>query len=149
MITKIQAVEVASRAGCRTVLADGREKQILSRIIRGEEIGTLFLAGPKMNARARWIIGARPKGEITVDEGAMEALNRRKSLLPKGVTSVEGVFETGDVVLINSAYHAVTSMGSEEIRKIMGRHSRDIKEVLGSGRREEVARAEDIVALYP
>ncbi|MCK5735570.1 MAG: glutamate 5-kinase, partial [Spirochaetaceae bacterium] len=148
MITKIQAVEVAARAGCRTVLADGRQKNILNRILNGEEIGTLFLAGPKINARSRWILGARPKGEITIDEGALAALNRRKSLLPKGVTSVEGVFEAGDVVLINSSFHAVSSMGSDEILKIMGRHSRDVQTILGKGRREEVARAEDIVALY-
>jgi len=148
MITKIQAVEVAARAGCRTVLADGREKNVLMRIFNGEDIGTLFLAGPKLGARSRWILGARPKGEINIDEGAIEALNRRKSLLPKGVTSVSGVFEIGDVVLIESRYHAVTSMGSEEIRRIMGHHSREVQTVLGPGRKEEVARAEDIVALY-
>ncbi|MCK5250052.1 MAG: glutamate 5-kinase [Spirochaetaceae bacterium] len=148
MITKIQAVEVAARAGCRTVLADGRQKNVLNRIFKGEEIGTLFLAGPRMGARARWILGARPKGGISVDDGALAALERRKSLLPKGVTGVEGVFGIGDVVLIDSRYHAVTSMGSEEIRRIMGRHSRDVQTVLGQGRREEVVRAEDIVALH-
>ena len=148
MITKIHAVEVAARAGCRTVLADGREKDILIRILDGEEIGTLFLAGEKIGARARWILGAIPRGEIAIDKGAMKALTQRKSLLPKGVTSVKGSFDSGDIVSINSRYHAVTSMSSEEIRKIMGHHSRDVKTILGSGRREEVARAEDIVAIY-
>jgi len=148
MITKIQAVEVAARAGCRTVLADGRQKDILRRILDGEDIGTLFLAGEKMGARARWLLGARPKGRIDVDPGALAALEKRKSLLPSGVSSVSGTFDTGDVVLIDSLYHAVTSMSSEEIQKIMGRHSRDVQTLLGSGRREEVARAEDIVALY-
>ncbi len=148
MITKIQAVEVAARAGCRTVLADGRQKNVLLKILDGEDIGTLFLAGPKLGARSRWILGARPKGEINIDEGALTALNRRKSLLPKGVTSVNGVFEIGDVVLIESRYHAVSSMSSEEIRRIMGHHSREVQTLLGPGRKEEVARAEDIVALY-
>ena len=148
MITKIQAVEVAARAGCRTVLADGREKNVLIRILDGEEIGTLFLAGEKLGARARWILGASPRGEIDIDEGAMQALTRRKSLLPMGVRSVRGSFEAGDIVSINSRYHAVTSMSSEEIRKIMGHHSREVKTILGPGRREEVARAEDIVAVY-
>jgi len=148
MITKIQAVEVASRAGCRTVLADGREKNILTRIFDGEEIGTLFLAGPKIGARQRWIIGARPRGEISIDSGALKALDQRKSLLPKGISSVSGVFDIGDVVLINSRYHAVTSMDSDEIRRIMGHHSRDVQALLGKGRKEEVAIAEDIVALY-
>jgi len=148
MITKIQAVEVAARAGCRTVLADGRQKNVLLKILDGEDIGTLFLAGEKMGARARWILGVRPKGKIGVDPGALAALERRKSLLPRGVCSVTGTFETGDVVIIDSRYHAITSMSSEEIQKIMGRHSREVQTLLGTGRREEVARAEDIVALY-
>jgi glutamate 5-kinase len=147
MITKIQAVEVASRAGCRTVLADGRQENILARILDGEDIGTLFLAGRRLGARARWILGARPRGKIIVDEGALSALNKRKSLLPKGVTGVEGVFGIGDVVLVGSAHQAVTSMGSEEIRKVMGQHSRQVHTILGNDRREEVLRAEDIVAL--
>jgi glutamate 5-kinase len=147
MKTKLQAVEVAARAGCRTVLADGREKRILNRIFEGEEIGTLFLAGPRMGARARWILGARPKGVITVDQGALSALKRRKSLLPKGISGVDGVFGIGDVVSIGSSYQGVTSMGSEEIRQVMGRHSSDIHTILGAGRREEVLRAEDIVSL--
>ncbi len=147
MITKIQAVEVAARAGCRTVLADGRLNHVLNRIFDGEEIGTLFLAGPRMGARARWILGARPKGGISIDKGALSALDNRKSLLPKGITGVNGIFGIGDVVLIDSCYQAVTSMGSEEIRKVMGRHSRDIPTLLGPGRREEVVRAEDIVSV--
>lgn len=146
MITKIRAVEIAARAGCRTVLADGRQKNVLQRIFRGEEIGTLFLAGPRMGARARWILGARPKGNITVDDGALSALELRKSLLPKGVTDVDGIFGIGDVIMINSRYHAITSMGSEEIRRIMGRHSSEVQKILGQGRRAEVVRAEDIVA---
>jgi response regulator RpfG family c-di-GMP phosphodiesterase len=147
MRTKILAVEVAFRAGCRTVLADGRTRDVLTRIFRGEEIGTLFLAGTRMGARARWILGARPKGGISVDEGALKALERRKSLLPRGVVDVTGVFDIGDVVLIESGFHAVASMSSEEIRRVMGHHSSDVETILGPGRREEVARAEDIVPL--
>ena len=147
MITKLKAVEVAARAGCRTVLADGSREGILMGILDGEEIGTLFLAGKKMGARARWILGARPKGGILVDEGALAALEKRKSLLPKGVVGVEGAFAAGDVVRIGSAYQAVASMDSEEIRRVMGRHSREIGAILGPGHKEEVARAEDIVSI--
>jgi glutamate 5-kinase len=145
MITKVRAVEVAARAGCRTVLADGRRPGVLGGILDGEEIGTLFLAGRRLGARARWILGARPKGVIHADPGALKALANRKSLLPKGVAEVEGVFEIGDIVAIESGYQAVTSMSSDEIRRVMGRHSRDITAILGPGRRDEVARAEDIV----
>jgi glutamate 5-kinase len=147
MITKIMAVEVAARAGCRTVLADGRVPGMIVKIIDGEEVGTLFLAGSRMGARARWILGARPRGTISVDEGALSALDRRKSLLPSGVTGVDGVFEIGDIVVIESRYQAVTSMGSSEIRQVMGRHTRDVAGILGPGRRNEVAIAEDIVPL--
>jgi len=147
MITKLQAVEVAYRAGCKTILADGRRDDILKRIFEGENVGTLFLAGPRMGAKARWILGARPRGNVSVDAGALEALAGRKSLLPKGVTAVEGIFGIGDVILIDSFYQAQSSMASEEIRKTMGLHSREVRALLGRGRREEVARAEDIVAL--
>lgn len=147
MKTKILAVDVAYRAGCRTVLADGRTRNVLTRIFHGEEIGTLFLAGARMGARARWLFGARPKGVISVDEGAMQALERRKSLLPSGIVDVTGVFDIGDVVLIERGFHAVVSMNSEEIRRVMGHHSRDVEAILGPGRRDEVARAEDIVPL--
>lgn len=147
MVTKIQAVEIAARAGCRTVLADGRADGILERIIGGEETGTLFPAGPRIGARIRWILQARPKGRISADQGALTALKNRKSLLPSGITGVDGHFGAGDVVEIGPNYRAVTSMGSSEILKVMGNHSRSVRSILGAGRREEVARAEDIVSV--
>jgi len=147
MVTKLSAIEVAYRAGCKTVLADGRQNDILKRVFDGEDVGTLFLAGPKIGAKARWILSARPKGNVIVDGGALEALAARKSLLPKGVTAVDGIFGIGDVILINSIYQAQSSMASEEIKQTMGLHSREIQALLGRGRREEVARAEDIVTL--
>ncbi len=146
MVTKIIATEVASRAGCRTVLADGRKAGVLVSILNGEETGTLFLAGPRMGARARWILGARPKGSISVDHGAASALENHKSLLPSGITAVEGIFGIGDVISIEPGYKAVVSMGSEEIRKVIGLHSREISGLLGKGRRVEVALSEDIVS---
>lgn len=147
MITKLNAVEIASRAGCRTVLADGRVPGNLVRIINGDEIGTLFMAGARAAARTRWILGARAKGRIHIDDGAMEAIRKKKSLLPSGVTDVDGVFNAGDVVLINSRCKAVSSMSSEEIRSLSGSHSSQVKKQLGQDRREEVALVEDIALL--
>ncbi|MCG8453605.1 MAG: glutamate 5-kinase [Spirochaetales bacterium] len=149
MVTKVAAVEVAARAGCRTILADGRIQGVLTRLYDGEELGTLFLAGKRMGARNRWILGARPRGTISVDDGALSALARRKSLLPKGIIAVEGQFDVGDVVSIGTQYRALVSMGSEEIRRVQGKHTREIESILGKGRREEVIRAEDIVPLPP
>ncbi|OQX29500.1 MAG: glutamate 5-kinase [Spirochaeta sp. LUC14_002_19_P3] len=145
MATKLHAAEIAARAGCRTVIADGREPGTLIRILDGEETGTLFLAGPRMGARSRWILSARSRGSIRVDEGAMAALGERKSLLARGIVGVDGAFEAGEVVSIGGDYKAVTSMSSEEIRAVQGRHGRSVKDVLGEGRREEVVSADDIV----
>ncbi len=146
MLTKLQAVEIAARAGCKTVLADGRIPQIMLRILDGEEIGTLFLSGPRMGARMRWILSARPRGRVFIDDGALAALDQRKSLLPMGVTSVEGTFEVGEVVCIGKNHKAITLMSSEEIRSVMKLHSNKVKKILGPGRREEVAKADDIVS---
>ena len=147
MITKINAVEVAARAGCRTVLADGRIEGILGRILDGDDVGTLFLAGPRMGARARWILGARAKGTICVDAGAARALARNKSLLASGITRVSGVFAIGDVVTVEPGFKAVTSMGSEEIRRVMGLHSSEVSRILGNGRRQEVVLTDDMVGM--
>ena len=149
MVTKLQAAEIASRAGCPTVLAHGGIPGNLKRILSGEPVGTMFTAGPRINARSRWILGVKPRGTIQIDPGAEEALNRRRSLLPKGVTGVQGSFSVGEVVRIGSAHQGVTSMSSREILSTMGRHSRHVRSVIGPGRREEVVRAEDIAVPAP
>ena len=147
MKTKLHAVEIASRAGCRTVLADGSIKGVLNKIVSGEKIGTLFLPSGKLGARARWILSARPKGKILIDAGAVKALGKRKSLLPKGITGVEGHFNHGDVVMLGEEYAGITSWDSDDIKKIMGRHSREIKNILGAGFTEEIVKAENIVSI--
>jgi glutamate 5-kinase len=147
METKLDAVNIARRAGCRVVLAHGREKDVLPRTLDGEKIGTLFLAGKKMSSRKRWIWNAQPKGRILVDAGAVGALKANKSLLPSGVLDVEGFFNEGEVVLINDSFKAVTSLNSSEIKKVMGRHSKEIPAILGKGRRDDISRPEDIVEI--
>lgn len=145
METKIRAVEIAARAGCRTVITDGRLDNVLVRILDGETVGTLFLAGEKLSSRKRWILEAVPSGVIFVDEGALNALSRHKSLLPPGVKGVEGFFKSGDVVMINDRFKAVTALSSDELRTLLGRHSSEIREILGPGRRDDIARPEDII----
>jgi glutamate 5-kinase len=147
METKLRAVEIAGRAGCRTVITDGRIDNILVRILDGEAVGTLFLPGEKLSSRKRWILEAVPAGVILVDEGALAALARHKSLLPPGVKGVEGVFKSGDVVMINDRFKAVTALSSDEIRTLTGKQSSEIREILGSGRRDDIARPEDIMEL--
>lgn len=147
MTTKLKAASIAADAGCRTVLAHGREEKILYRILSGEDLGTLFLAREKLSARSRWILNSVPKGKILVDDGAIRALRRHKSLLPSGILSVEGIFNEGDVVQINEEARGVPAYNSTEIESLIGKHSSEVTRMYGTDRREEIARPEDIVFL--
>jgi glutamate 5-kinase len=147
MKTKVLAAQIAGRAGCRMVLAHGKEENVLERILAGEEIGTLFLAQEKLASRDRWILMSSPQGTISVDEGAIDAMRKRKSLLPSGIHGVTGVFAAGDVVSVNNIAKIVTGLSSAEIKTLMGRHSSEIRKALGEAKRDVVARPEDIVFL--
>ncbi|MHC4758382.1 MAG: glutamate 5-kinase [Planctomycetota bacterium] len=145
MKTKIEAAKIASNAGCRMVLANGRAKNIVGRIMAGEDVGTVFMPKRKLGNRKRWILNSAAAGTVTVDEGAMQAIKRRKSLLPSGVVSVKGSFGAGAVVMINENAKAVVSLGSSELKKLAGKHSSEIKKLLGAKQRDVVAIPEDIV----
>jgi len=147
MKTKLEAARIAANAGCRLVLANGRAENVVGRIMAGDEIGTIFLPKRKLSNRARWILNSKPAGTIYIDEGAVEALRRRKSLLPSGVTAVEGAFDVGDVVLLNDVAKAVASIASAQLAELAGRHSTEIKKLLGPDHRDVVALPEDIVFL--
>jgi glutamate 5-kinase len=145
MKTKIEAAKIASNAGCRMVLANGRLKDVIGRIIAGEEIGTLFVPKRKLSNRSRWILNSAPAGVIHIDDGAMQAVRNHKSLLPSGIKSVEGAFEAGCVVMLNDKAKAVTNFSSTELETLAGRHSTEIKKLLGPGHRDVIAIPEDIV----
>ncbi len=160
MKTKIEAARIAANAGCRIVLAHGRAENVITRILAGEPIGTIFMPRRKLSNRARWILNSRPAGTIQIDDGALKALRNHKSLLPSGVTGVEGAFDAGAVVLLNRvpepdesgsgshpAAKAVTSLGSAQLRTLAGRHSTEIKKLLGPQHRDVVAIPEDIIFL--
>jgi len=147
MKTKIEAAKIASNAGCRIVLANGRIKNVIGRIIAGEQIGTLFMPKRKLSNRSRWILNSTAAGLINIDDGAMEAVKNRKSLLPSGIISVKGSFEAGAVVMLNDKAKAVTSFSSAELKTLAGKHSTEIKKLLGPGRRDVVATPEDIVMI--
>jgi glutamate 5-kinase len=147
MRTKVLAAAIAAKAGCRTLLPHGREPRILERLLAGEELGTLFLARKKLANRTRWILNSAPQGRLTMDERGVAALRQGKSLLPSGIREVHGVFAAGDVVGINDVARCVVHFNSEELRALMGRHSSEIRPLLGPGRRDVVARPEDVVFL--
>jgi len=145
MKTKIEAAKIAANAGCRMVLANGRAKDVISRIIAGEEIGTIFMPKRKLSNRARWILNSSPAGTINIDDGAMKAVRAHKSLLPSGVISIEGTFKAGSVVMLNDNAKAVTSLSSSQLKELAGKHSTEIKKLLGPSHRDVVAIPEDIV----
>ena len=127
------------------VLANGRARNVIGRIMAGEQIGTIFLPKRKLSNRARWILNSAPAGVIRIDNGAIRALSNRKSLLPSGVVSVEGTFDAGAVVMLNDNAKAVTSLGSAQIKALAGKHSSEVRKLLGSQARDVVAIPEDIV----
>lgn len=103
MFTKLEAAEIASSSGIETVIASGRQKQVITRIARGEKLGTLFLsAAIFQRARKRWIaFSKKVKGKVWIDDGAKEAiLKRGKSLLAVGITKIEGDFKKKDAVCV-------------------------------------------------
>ncbi|MBW8001847.1 MAG: glutamate 5-kinase [Planctomycetes bacterium] len=147
MKSKIQAAKIAANAGCRIVLANGRERNVIARIIDGADIGTIFMPKRKLSNRSRWILNSSAAGTINIDDGAMRAVRNKKSLLPSGITTIKGNFQTGDVVMLNETAKAVTNFSSSELKQLAGKHSTQIRKILGKNRRDVVAIPEDIVII--
>ncbi len=124
MKSKIDAAKIAVRSGIPLVIASGRDKKILGKILSGADEGTLFIAKPnKLQGRKRWIaFFHHPKGTLFVDEGAKKALREAgKSLLPPGVARCEGEFVSGDVVRVcdldgTEFARGIAKFSAEEIR---------------------------------
>lgn len=160
MATKLQAAEDVARAGGLAVIADGRKSDTVSRILRGEDVGTL-IADPDradnaqaLSGRKRWIaFFHRAQGALVVDEGARTAIEQKgKSLLPIGIRDVMGAFKCGDVVNIKSMdgqtiARGLTEYASEAVQKIKGRRTSDIAGILGSKDYDEVVHRDNMVVL--
>ena len=157
MATKLQAAEIAQRIGCTVVIAAGREKDILLRLLAGERIGTRFLpASSPLEQRKRWILaGPRPHAAIVVDQGAEAALRfDGKSLLASGIRSVEGSFRRGDAVHLCIGTQPPFARGisrydSEQLHKIAGMRSEAIASVLGHDYGATVIHRNDLILLDP
>jgi glutamate 5-kinase len=151
MVTKIEAAKIAVSAGTHMVIASGRVMHALEPLSR-KGTGTWFIARQDpVAARKRWIAGTlEPKGAFTVDQGAAKALASGKSLLPAGVTKVDGSFERGDAVVIRNGEgveigRGLTAYDHEEAKAIIGRKSGEIVEVLGYFGRAELIHRDDMV----
>lgn len=155
MYTKLQAAKIATSAGVTTVITDGAGEKVLSRIIKGEQIGTTFLPKiSKISGRKRWIgFAAKTSGVLIIDEGASIAiLKKGKSLLPSGILEVEGKFETGDIVVIKTKDNQEIARGlvsytAGEINKIKGNKTSRIEEILGWRGYDEVIHRDNLVIL--
>ena len=138
MITKIWAAKRAARSGAHTVIASGRSPDALPRLLRGEALGTLLVASqPPLAARKQWLADhLQLAGRIQLDAGASKALRGGSSLLPVGVTQVEGEFERGAVVAcVDESGHEIArgliNYASSEARRIAGCPSGEIEQRLG------------------
>lgn len=153
MITKILAAKRAARSGAATIIASGREKDVLIRLSQGEAIGTeLSPRQAPMHARSQWLADhLRCEGRVILDAGAAAALLKRKtSLLPVGVKAVEGDFVRGDVVACTDEKGVEIARGlanyaSSEIRMIKGKHTEEIEGVLGYCAQPEFIHRDNLV----
>ncbi|CAG9297284.1 glutamate 5-kinase [Celerinatantimonas diazotrophica] len=139
MYTKLQAADIARRAGINVTIAAGRAEAVIERVINGEEVGTRFpgLVNP-LEHRKLWILAGPPaQGKITIDEGASRAiLERGSSLLPKGIKDVSGDFHRGAVLNIYNPEQQLIARGlsrykAEDLRVLQGHHSDQIESLLG------------------
>jgi len=154
METKIQAAKITMEAGIPLVIASGLHEGTLLRILQGEEVGTLFVPRPeRMQARKRWIaFGSLVQGRIWIDQGAVVALLRNgKSLLPSGVTDVEGCFEKGAIVSVvdpsgREVARGITNYSAEEIKLIKGKKTKEIRKLLGY-KDEEVIHRDNLTVM--
>ncbi len=148
MKTKLYAAQIAQKGGCGTVIASGYEAHAITRILRGEELGTYIYPEDRISQRERWILNTPAEGRIIVDEGAKKALlEHHKSLLPSGIKHVEGVFASGEVIEVSTEngpfMKAVPYFNSTDLSIIQGHSSQDIENLLGKGRKDVIFRPED------
>jgi len=150
MRTKIEAARIATAAGVHMVIADGRIEHPIARIARGGRCTWFLTPSNPLAARKIWIGGSLElKGAVHVDAGAAKALAGGKSLLPAGVTRVEGAFARGDCVAIRDADGAEIGRGlvaydALHAEQIRGRNSRDIAHLLGTPGRAEMIHRDDM-----
>ncbi len=154
MVTKIQAAQIASRSGIKTVIASGSEGQVVSRIVAGEKIGTTIdPAYSRSDSRKRWLLTDRTQGELVVDAGAARVLLKGgASLLPVGIREVHGEFERGATLSVVSPdggeiAHGLSNYKSDDLRKICGVKSNTIVDILGYSYGDAVLHRNNLVLL--
>ena len=153
MVTKVRAARLAARSGTATVVASGREPDVLTRVAAGERLGTLFVPDQEpVTARKRWLAGhLQMRGRLVLDEGAVRVLRESgRSLLAVGVKAVEGGFARGEVVACvdeagREVARGLVNYGADETRRIMGQPSDRIEALLGYVDEPELIHRDNLV----
>ena len=152
MITKVIAAKRAASSGTHTVIASGREPDVMPRLARGEAVGTLLISETQpLNARKQWLADhLQLHGKLLLDAGAVKALGAGKSLLPIGVVDVQGEFERGAAVACLSpagveVARGLINYGSSDARRIARHASREIEEILGYIDEPEIVHRDNLI----
>ena len=153
MATKVAAAKIATSCGIPLVLLHGRHPEQVLASLRGEEVGTTFVAGAnRLEGRKRWLaFGGTPAGKLTLDPGAIRAVREQgKSLLPAGIRKVAGEFGAGDLVSLHDdegseVARGLVNYGSVELVRIRGHHSAEIEQVLGYKHYDEAIHRNNMV----
>lgn len=151
MRTKIEAAKIATTAGTHMVIASGRTLHPLRKIAEGAPCTWFLTPANPVTSRKKWIAGSlEPKGAIYIDAGAVAALRRGKSLLPAGVTRVDGTFARGDAVILRGPDGAEIARGlvaydREDAVRLCGQNSERIETLLGYRGRSEMIHRDDLV----
>ncbi len=155
MKTKIAAARIATEGGARMAIANGRALHPLKAIEDGARCTWFAAHSTPVASRKRWISGSlKSLGTITIDAGAVKALERGRSLLPAGITAIEGDFGRGDAVTVRDARgheiaRGLSAYSSEDARTIMGHSSHETEELLGYSGRAEMIHRDDLVLKKP
>lgn len=152
MITKVIAAKRAANSGTHTVIASGREVDVMPRLARGEPVGTLLFSETRqLNARKQWLADhLQLHGQLRLDEGAVKALNEGKSLLPIGVAEVLGEFERGAAVAClapdgREVARGLANYGSSDARRIARHASQEIESILGYVDESEIIHRDNLI----
>ena len=152
MASKLEAAAAGTRTGQAVIIAGGTTRNVLPRLMDGEELGTFFAPGArKTGSRKRWFAARTTRGTVHVDDGAMRALTERgKSLLPSGIVSVSGSFKKGDTVRIagpdgKTFASGLVNLSSDDLGKVCGLKSRAVRRELGTAAYDEAVHRDNML----
>ncbi len=155
MTTKLDAAGIGQKGGFHTVLAAGREPNVLERVVDGEELGTWFVAGSQRPAaRKQWLaFSQKAAGSIVIDDGAVKALvERKKSLLPSGIVRAEGRFAAGAGVSIvtrrgREVARGISNYSAADVERIKGKKTGELSAIVGKVRFDEVVHRDNLTVV--